>query len=591
MGIKHFFIWYKKNNPDCIRDIKWDCENIEVDIDNLCLDMNGIFHQCAQKVYEYGNYKKEKRLLSRQVHKVGYKYKLQLYQEVCNKITFYINLVKPKKRVILCVDGVAGKAKMFQQRQRRFKSAKEAELSNENSIVKSDFDSAYISPGTQFMDYLTKYIDWYIRMMMTNDNRWSNLEVIFSNEKVPGEGEHKIVNYIRKYGSRLESYMIHGLDADLIMLALGTELEKIYILRENIYNDSILHILDIHRFSKNLLNLLRWKDEDEKVDDNGIMSRTKNETFNKNRAIDDFIFMCFMVGNDFVPTIPTLAILEGGIDIMIDVYKNVCKEYGHLTRSRKGVGILRMKSLEVFLGTLAQYENNLLVEKQEKKDCFLPDPLLDKHTMFLENGKCQVNFEDYKSEYYTKKFPEGTNVQDICHLYLQGLQWVIMYYKVGIPDWSWFYKFYYGPFLCDLSNYCKTFKFSNFELNEPVSPFLQLLYILPPQNSYLLPTPLDKLLTSPDSPIIESYPLEFTIDTSGKRKEWEGIVILPYIDISKIKTVYEEKIKVVEEKEKRRNKDMSTSIYKLEKNKINYVYKSYYGNIENCKIKLENISL
>ena len=84
----------------------------------------------------------------------------------------------------------------------------------------------------------------------------TGIEVIFSNEKVPGEGEHKIVNYIRKYGSRLESYMIHGLDADLIMLALGTELEKIYILRENIYNDSILHILDIHRFSKNLLNLL-----------------------------------------------------------------------------------------------------------------------------------------------------------------------------------------------------------------------------------------------------------------------------------------------------------------------------------------------
>ena len=67
------------------------------------------------------------------------------------------------------------------------------------------------------------------------------------------------------------------------------------------------------------------------------------QKFNANTAVDDFIFMCFLVGNDFVPNIPSLAILDNGIESMIDVYKNVGKYYGHLTRiSRKSKDITVM---------------------------------------------------------------------------------------------------------------------------------------------------------------------------------------------------------------------------------------------------------
>ena len=47
------------------------------------------------------------------------------------------------------------------------------------------------------------------------------LQANFSNEKVPGEGEHKIIDYIRK-NNPYDSYCIYGADADLFMLSLSS---------------------------------------------------------------------------------------------------------------------------------------------------------------------------------------------------------------------------------------------------------------------------------------------------------------------------------------------------------------------------------
>ena len=480
-------------------------------------------------------------------------------------------MVNPRKRLILCIDGVAGSAKMSQQRQRRFKSAKITQEGEKSE----DFDSNCITPGTFFMDKLSKYIDWYIRVMVSHSPEWANIEIIFSNEKAEGEGEHKIIKFIRNHiKDESESFCIHGLDADLIMLALGTNLTNIFILRENM-RGTFLNVLNIGKFRGELEDHMKWEEGDCR--------------YLKSSGVNDFILLCFLVGNDFLPTIPSLAILEGGIDIMIDTYKSITPTYGHLIRKDKnGKFVLRPKSMEAFLGTLSQNEVGLLTEKQNKQSSFFEDVLLNKHTS-IDGGKKVVNFENYRNEFNNTKFPD-TDIKDICHLYLEGMEWVINYYKVGIPSWSWYYPYHYAPLAYDMARSTRNYKSKKLEQGQSIPPFQQLLSVLPPQSANLLPDPLNKLLIS-GSEISKYCPDDFEVDLSGKRREWEGIVLIPMIKSDILQREYSENIKKVSCNESRRNIKGKSFLYKYDKDYIFPVFKSYYGNIRNCKAVLSHFYL
>ena len=581
MGIKHFFYWLKTNFGKNIRNISRDdtFSTVGVSVDNLMIDLNGLFHSSTQKIYEYGMYKPPERLLGPSKRRKpigGIKTQIKVFADVCLNIENLLNLVKPNKRLILCIDGTAPLSKQNQQRQRRFRSANEKD---EDEFKR--FDSNAITPGTKFMDYLSKYIDWYIKKNISENPQWRNIDVIFSNEKSPGEGEHKIINYIRFHGNPTDSFCIHGLDADLIMLSLGTHLPNFWILREDLYDsNNEFFLIDIGNTRKDLATIMDWNDSND--------TDKKTVKFNPEYAVNDFIFMCFMVGNDFLPHVPSLEIIEGGIDQMLDVYKNVGESYGHLTSNVNGDVIFTKKSLSVFLGTISQYDKGILENKLLKKDHFFPDLLLEKNAKFID-GKYQLNMKKYREDYYNKCF-SNINIKELCHQYFVGMQWVLSYYTRGVPDWRWCFKHHYAPFAHELAINITDFKFPKNRTTMPTKPFQQLLSVLPPKSSSLIPSPLCQLLTDSKSKIKKFCPDYIDIDLSGKRREWEGIVLLPMVNFNVINEEYLKYIDKVDKNELKRNILGGSVLYRYNSN-VSFRFKSYYGNIDECKVKSYPIEL
>lgn len=562
MGVKHFYLWYSRNFRSCLS------AQPAFPIDVLALDMNGLFHPVAQKVFEYGDHAPPS-FFSPRRKPFNNKTMLDLFKEICDKIEYCRRVCKPRKKILLCVDGVAGMGKMNQQRQRRFRTAKGMES---QSPYASKFNPNAFTPGTKLMDHLTKYIDWYVRGMISFHPEWKDLEVVFSNEKVPGEGEHKIMQYIREHGSPTESYCIYGLDADLMMLGMMLPVDKVLIAREA--DEGVVQFVNIQQFKTEVLNIMRW--------DSGSTA-DPSASFSLLHATNDFILLCFLVGNDFLPTIPTLTIMGGGIDEMMAAYREVGKHHGHLTRvSRNKEIVLRTKPMIEFFSLLGGKEQQMIEEKYRGRISFFPDPLVLKN--LSPDG--HLDIQKYKDEYYEKYF-KALEREKIVASYLDGMKWVLNYYKTKIPDWTWYYPYLYAPFLSDFPACMEGYKPITFQPSQPVPPFLQLMIVLPASHADLVPDGLSHLMSRPDSPLIKYYPKNFEVDMAGKKRDWEGIVQLPPISLDDFLFYYKIHVQNVKPLLLKRNMRGKSFLYRFSSNAT--LFSSFYGNIEQCTVESQPI--
>jgi len=444
MGLPTFFRWISERYPKCVADaIKPDPQenlvkaNPNEEVDNLYIDINDIlhiaFHPEEAKTPD-------------------------TFEECMTNLTLQIEdivrIARPRQMIFIAFDGVAPKAKLNLQRKRRFEKYKSSAISKkrmanlqiyrqeagleECEVPKSASNSNCLSPGTQFMFDASNYLSNWIQMKQLQDSFWTGLHVILSDSSSPGEGEHKIMQHIRRMrkepGYKPNTrHVVVGRDADLILLALTTHEPNFRILRQVCYYGKMLkcpmcfrhgHCRDCvyppavlpdrpeHDFVFFDINIFRQCFEED------IMQVQPD--INIENVVNDFVLITFFLGNDFLPKIPGLSIRSGGLELLIETYKThlmINKQY--LTESN---GDLCALALRDYLILVSNREPDLITQefrinrrciKALKKKCTIYQKNKVGNFDSSEGSETQSEVDSTQSKSIQEEFLRSVEIQEV----------------------------------------------------------------------------------------------------------------------------------------------------------------------------------
>ena len=371
----------------------------------------------------------------------------------------------------------------------------------------------------------------WIEYKQATDPFWKNgADVVFTGPDVPGEGEHKVMDYIRETREQYVdednhhphwqpelTHVLYGLDADLIMLGLITHEPKFMLLREKMSVVMAGRGRHKHRKKKDMLEYTRddfellelqilrqlFQIQFRKLADRDIF----DSTYDANRIIDDFVFMCMLVGNDFLPHCPHLEIGNGALSLMLSNYIDLLPEWGGYLTDKDSIHPQRF---EQFIYHLAVYEEEHFKRRgyeeneagwQLKSDgesdesfygTYYGNPttpkaaraanrkpskqppsttatMLNDHSESGEMDKVEKktskqnpydSSRSYRDYYYSTKLGWSPQTEDETRMnrrahvrdYLEGLHWVLNYYHNGCPSWDWYFPHLYSPLATDMGN-------------------------------------------------------------------------------------------------------------------------------------------
>tara|TARA_Y100000389_G_C17453256_1_gene516266 strand:+ start:443 stop:1948 length:1506 start_codon:yes stop_codon:yes gene_type:complete len=476
-------------------------------IDNLFFDLNCLLHPSCASIKD-GN-----------------------EDEMINKILLDINhfiQLTGATFIYIAIDGPAPKSKMIQQRVRRLKSVLEGKV----------WDTNAITPGTKFMNRLN---DELYKVYGSTKN------VVLSDSLEPGEGEHKILQYLKlnKDVLKKQTNCIYGLDADLIMLALVSGIPNIVLLRERTS-------FNIEQMDGEYLYL--------KIDELKKEITSSFPQLTKQIIINDYIFICFLLGNDFIKNSPSLNLRYDGLNHITDTYKQcqVKHSYKFYLINPKTKGIIHWNNFKEFISLLSLSENDRMkdmfsirmnqhrkykriyddivknkdVEKNKTCNPGFPseDIMRHKPIIFMNNEIKIFTSDDWISNYNLYTITNSFNhipvnelsikVNQLCKSYIESIVWTTHYYFNECISQEWFYPYEHAPTLHDLNLYLLSKKRVQVKEHKiPYSSLEQLQFVFPYQSYHLC----DELEAVDESKYITKIDKEFSL---LKRYDWECHPIL-----------------------------------------------------------------
>jgi 5'-3' exonuclease len=530
MGIPYYFYSLTQKYQTILSNTK------PTDLDMYCIDFNGIIHNVAQDVIR--KYK-DVAVASATKERI----ESEIISGVWERIQYYVENYKADKYLI-CADGVAPLAKMFQQRKRRYLNIHRNMLDK----VAITWDTNAITPGTQFMDALNGTLN--AKLNGTLNAKLNGDKIIYSGSDECGEGEHKIFHRLKETPVS-DKIVIHGLDADLIILSLMSHKENIYLMREMKdphTNNTVFNYLSIKELRKAILCELKmsWNLDDA-------------SDYTDADLVETYCTACSILGNDFIPHLLTIELKNNGIETLMSATKRAIQTNGLLVHN----GAINHNCLIDIFKDLANTEDediHRICERYIKKrpPC-LPanatnardvpsdyyglknkDPLI--HTIYNSPNK-------WRQEYYRIIFDNNISIDstvmfNACNHYIKGIYWVYDYYKGRAIDCEWFYPYNYPPTIKDILNHsianeAPVASDGTSDVPSYVASYIQLLIVLPKYSVNLLAKKHQRYMLDIYSGLFHLYPVKYEIQTFLKTQLWECSPILPLININYIKKVLE----------------------------------------------------
>jgi 5'-3' exonuclease len=597
MGVPGFVAWLYRNHKrsnfifkqlfkstSCIDFNKSDLNNLDLDqiriesAQHLLIDTNCLIHPQARQIcIDNPNLVESNlELLEKKIIK-----------QIITYIELLIDQTQPTDSIYIAIDGVAPMAKIKHQRLRRFKTVYDRKIlesiaKKHSRPISSEWNTSAITPGTIFMDKLTNSLIGWIR------NTNFKCKVIFSSSYVPGEGEHKLLQYLKTLDLKeSDSTIIYGLDADLLFLALASSKSKLYLMREtsqmeiNSLRDSLRAA---EGFSYLSIDILR-----ELIIEEMVQRLGSDRLYDSNALVNDFVFMCYFCGNDFIPNIPSISLkpqsnkILSGIEIILNIYTDamlilnnlldqpvkylidICSNDHNQDQTQQAqIKInyeLFVKILDLLSDQEQAYYEDMFKYKRYIRNTNDTDPymiekynyeenIIDKYCDPIRLGDPSKKLNDYKSKYYKHYFnikidtsnPDDKSLNNILNSYVQGLIWTTYYYYDKCKDYEWFYDHHHGPFISDLRNFIKSnpqrikhyeelYGINGVWFQNQIKPLQQLMLVLPHESSFLIPQSYRTLMFG--YKLRNYFPLNITnikMDYLYKNKAWQNIPMINIID-------------------------------------------------------------
>lgn len=355
---------------------------------------------------------------------------------------------KPTKLVCVAIDGVVPLAKQDQQRRRRYLAVKERARgvppgARRQESAKLLFDTTIVTPGTPFMDKLDLAFQ---QTLPSLDVLNRDYDLIYSSYREPGEGEHKIMSFLREgLVSKNGTHVIVSADSDMVILASSLDMKRLYVYRD----------MQGTWFSSSPFRYY--------LQTNWGLGSTM-----------DFLLLVQLVGNDFLP--PQASMMPSAQNVLVTRVETTTADQGagfvtleeaytRVVSSRRIVEDEEVSwpILKKVLGLLAEDDYERLYAAHGNYD---PTDARWSREVFPQNVKLsemsreerQRRYSMFRDAWYAMALPDLSVeervdvIKDMVREYIKGMVWVLLYYTRGLeavnPDWVYPYR--YAPLLMDI---------------------------------------------------------------------------------------------------------------------------------------------